>query len=195
MSDPDINENTNDYAKETKKANWGGSRTLWYTRRGSLKAVCHNIRDALDKVYYEQLEDDLVGNKQVTIREYFQHLDAIWCKMDTKAVTKITALFYEPWDQVMHITKFAKQLDRQQAYLKTTGINITEESKLQFYTKQILDRAMFDKRNIIEWEDRTKDMKTWALATKYFEQLVTSEERYTSMVGGTAKKARFESAA
>ena len=55
--------------------------------------------------------------------------------MDTNAVTKTSSSFYEPWDQVIHITKFAKQLDKQQVYQKSTGITITNESKLRFYTK------------------------------------------------------------
>ena len=153
-----------------------------------LKALWYNIRNALHKMYYEQLEADLLGYKQVTIHEYFQHLDALWCKMDTKAVIKMTASFYKTWDQVVHIRTFANQLDKQQVYLKTTGITITNESKLQVYTKQMLNSAMFNKRNIINWGDMIKSQKTWKLATKYFEKLVASKERYSSTVSRTAKK-------
>ena len=94
--------------------------------------------------------------------------------MDTKAVTKMTAAFNEPWNQVMHITKFAKQLTKQQASLQTTGINISDESKLKLYTDQIIHNEMFDKRDIIDWEDRIKAHKTWPEAIKYFQKLVTS---------------------
>ena len=93
---------------------------------------------------------------------------------------------------MVHIRTFANQLDKQQVYLKTTGITITNESKLQFYTRQMLNSAMFNKRNIIDWGDRIKSQKTWKLATNYFEKLVANEERHTSVVGGTAKKAHFE---
>ena len=55
--------------------------------------------------------------------------------MDTKIIKKMTESFYEPWDQVMHVTKFAKHLDEQQDYLKSAGIEITDASKLHFYTK------------------------------------------------------------
>ena len=59
-------------------------RTLSYTRRGSLKVVCHNIREALDEAYYNQLEDNLMGYKRVTIQDYFKHLDGVWHKVDTR---------------------------------------------------------------------------------------------------------------
>ena len=136
-----------------------------------------------------------MGYKRITIINYFKHLDGIWCKMDTKVVTKMTATFYEPWNQMMHIIKFAKQLDKQQAYLKTTGITILDKSTPQFYTKKMIDSKMFDKRDIIDWEDRTKNKKTWSTAPSYFQKIVASEESYTRVVGGPEKTARFESAA
>ena len=153
MSNPTTKKKWISLREETKKEEWGGFRTSWYTRRGALKAVCHNIREVLDVKYYEQLEDELMGYKEVSIRNYFEHLDAYWCKMNTKTVQKMTAEFYEPWDQQMHITKFAKRLDRHQAYLATAGIEITDESKLQFYIEQMVDCAMFEKREIVAWEN------------------------------------------
>ena len=113
MTDSAISAITRYFDKETKKAEWGSWRFSWYTRRGALRAVCHNIREALNEAHYKQLEDDLMSYKRVTIGDYIRHLDDVWCKMDTKAVTKMTAAFYEPSDQVMHITKFAKQLTKQ----------------------------------------------------------------------------------
>ena len=64
----------------------------------------------------------------------------------------------------MHVTKFAKNLEEQHKYLKTTGVAIYKESKLQFYTEQMIDSGMFDKKDITDWEDNVKDDKTWAKA-------------------------------
>ena len=41
----------------------------------------------------------------------------------------------------------------------------------------------------------TKGNKTWPKATKYFQNLVSSDEMYTNMDGGTAKSAFFDSTA
>ena len=62
-----------------------------------------------------------MGYKLVTIRDHFKHLDGTWCKMDTKEVKKMTTAFYELWDQCMHVTKFANNLENQHKYLKTMG--------------------------------------------------------------------------
>ena len=109
-----------------------------------------------------------MGYRQVTIAEYFKYLDSSWCKMDTNEVKKTTATFYEPWNQSMHITTFVKHLNKQQEYLKTTGITISDKSKLTFYTEHMQDIRMFKKRDIINQEDRTKANKTWAEAKQYY---------------------------
>ena len=119
--------------KRKKKNRWNGYCTSWYTRQGLVKAVCHNIRKVLPKAYYEQLEDQLMRYKEVTILDYFNHLDEIWYKMNTKTVKKMTAEFYEPWIKNMHIAKFEKHLDERQEYLTNTGIKITDVVKLQLY--------------------------------------------------------------
>ena len=55
--------------------------------------------------------------------------------MDTKLVKQITAIMYEPSNQSTHITKFGKHLNKQQEYLKTTRITISNETKLKFHTE------------------------------------------------------------
>ena len=52
----------------------------------------------------------------------------------------------------------------------------------------MIDSERFDKRDIIEWEERTNDMKTWSNATKYFQKLVANKETYANLVGSTATK-------
>ena len=116
--------------------------------------------------------------------------------MDIKTVKKVTATCYEPWDQCMHVTKLAKNLEQNQKDLKTTGISISDESKLQFYTEQIIENGgMFDKKDIIEWKDKIQADKTRAKAKECFQKLVASEERYASVTGRNAINARFKSAA
>ena len=61
---------------------------------------------------------------------------------------------------MVYITKFAKQLGKLPNYFKITCITISDESKLHFYTDQTIDRGVFNKRDIIDWEDRTEANKT-----------------------------------
>ena len=78
-----------------------------------MDAVSHNIRKALPVAYYKQLKDTLFGYKEVSPRNYFDHLDGHWCMTDTKIIKMMTKSFYEPWNQIDHVTKFAQRLDKQ----------------------------------------------------------------------------------
>ena len=176
MTDPTIMEAGLDFEKEGKKLEQNEKRTSWYTQQDALHSVCNNIRAPLDKAYYEQLEN-LMGYKIITVQDNFKHLGSTQYKMDTEEVKKTTAKFYEPWNQIMQITKFRKYLDKDQAYLKTVEINVSDKSKLQFYVWQMLGIRMFKKRNIISKEDTTKVSKTQPEETKYLQKLVASNER------------------
>ena len=70
--------------------------------------------------------------------------------MDTKTRKKMRAEFYKPWDQITHISKFGKHLTKEQKYLRTWGIEIDDEEKIQFYIEQMIDSCMFEKKDIIE---------------------------------------------
>ena len=69
---------------------------------------------------------------------------------------------------------------------------INEARKVQLYSEQMVDSGMFDKRDIIEWEDVSD--KTYTHATYYFEARMDEEDTYTDVIRGTTKKTRFESA-
>ena len=56
----------------------------------------------------------------------------------------------------------------------------------------MINDCMFEKRKIIELE--TRPNKTYKEAKMFFEKLVNNDDIYTNVVGGTAKRTRFESA-
>ena len=82
-------------------------------------------------------------------------------------------------------------MTKEQKYLRTCGIEIDNEAKNQFYVEQMIDSCMFEKKDIIEWENWQN--KTFSEAKAFFEQLVDDDDIYTNVVGGTAKRTRFES--
>ena len=178
--------------KDRLRVEWNMYKTACFTRLGACYAICENICRALFEKCYEQLENELMGYTEVPIFAYFDHLDKRWYRMDTKTRKKMHAEFYEPWDHVMYISKFGKYLIKERKYLKTCGIEINDEAKIQFYIDQMIDSCMFENKDIIKWENW--ENKTFKEAKAFFEQLVDDDDIYTNVVGGTAKRARFESA-
>ena len=57
----------------------------------------------------------------------------------------------------------------------------------------MLNSGFFDKHILMRWEKHVPARKTWERAKTYFKKWTKREEVYDLSIGGTAKKAQFES--
>ena len=75
-------------------------------------------------------------------------------------------------------------------------LSITDEDKLQFYLEQMYDSNMFDKAEMMEWEQQPINIKTdYPLAKQHFELKVKAHDTYlqNSSSGATGRN-KYESA-
>ena len=110
-------------------------------------------------------------------------------------IQKMKQRFYRGWQEGEHITAFATRLDREQKELARQKVIITNDDQLQHYILEMYDSNQFDRKELTDWEKKDEYNKTWDEATEYFEDIVADIDAYDENRGGTAKKARFESAA
>jgi hypothetical protein len=95
----------------------------------------------------------------------------------------------------MHIMAFGLKLDKEQKYLELLGIFISNKDKIQFYMKQIYVSDIFDKKEMVDWEDKTILIKDdYNEAKLYFKNLVKDFKTYTQNSGGTSSNQGYESA-
>ena len=195
--DDDITDDMDDHERKRMEANHNERQEAWYTRKGALRGLCTNIRDALDEKYYIQLKKAVIGYKRVTIKQYINHLDVKWCKLDTKVIKQMKDHYYRGWQQEHEesIHEFIKRLDEDQEALLVDGIKISDDDKMQHYMEQMYDCGIFDIKDFRTWEEMDPAEQTWDTAVDYFEGIVESMETFKENMGGTAKKAKFESAA
>jgi hypothetical protein len=66
--------------------------------------------------------------------------------------------YYKEWDGKIHLTAFGKRLDDNQV-IKRFGITISDKDKLQFYLKQMYALNHFNKKEMMEWENKTIKIK------------------------------------
>ena len=110
LYDPAITAATSDYQRDKKTAIRNEEIRWWYVRRGCHWGLNKNIMDALDKEYYDELDDDRTEYKKVKPIDTINHLKNEWVKIDTGAVKKMKASFYEEWDPDENIKKFTATL-------------------------------------------------------------------------------------
>jgi hypothetical protein len=134
---------------------WDKERASWYIQKGFICGMMMNMRDALNETYYSQLKHVTTAYRNMTPIQILKHLDTRWCPLNVRAKKQLKVEFYADWDSlVMHITAFGLKLDKEQKQLKLLGIAISGKDKLQFYMEQIYASNMFDKKEMIDWENK-----------------------------------------
>jgi hypothetical protein len=95
----------------------------------------------------------------------------------------------------MHLTAFGRKLDKEQARIDRLGVVISDDDELQFYMEQIYSSNCFDKKEMVDWENKPINIKDdYNEAKLYFEGLVRDLETYTQNSGGGSGKMGYESA-
>ncbi len=59
----------------------------------------------------------------------------------------------------MHLTAFGIKLDKEQARINRLGVVISDKDKLQFYMEQMYSSNCFDKKEMVDWENKPINIK------------------------------------
>ena len=95
----------------------------------------------------------------------------------------------------MHLIAFGMKLDKEQARIDRLGVVISNKDKLQFYMEQIYVSNCFDKKEMVDWENKPINIKDdYNEAKLYFEGLVQDFKTYTQNSGSDSGKRGYESA-
>ena len=194
--DPAVTNATPTHERKRREEEWELVRTSWFIRKGFLRGVVDNLRDALDEQYYSQLKHRLTAYRNVTPFQILNHLNDRWCPLDVQAKKELKKTYYTKWDADEHLTAFGKRLDDDQIALVRSDVTIADDDKLQFYLEEIYDSNRFDKQEMLTWEQQPPAIKTdYDEAKAYFERIVKATDTYEQNAGGgTAGRNRYESA-
>ena len=134
------------------------THVLVYSQR--IPQGCHaNLRDVIDEQFYSQLKHGHTAYHKTTPFQILKHLNSTWCPLNVKAKKKLKDAYFAQWAHHKHLTAFGKRLDNDQTALIRSNITISDEDKLQFYIEQMYDSNMFDKAEMMEWEQQPINIK------------------------------------
>ena len=150
------------------------------------------VREAVDPTYVEELDDDYVGYSGQTIKTIIQHLRNEWCIVTTLEKKQAAQAFHAKWDLASHITKFARELDKQQKLCRDIGVPAAEATKIQHYVESMYASEMFDDKEMQAWEVKPSAEKTWDAAKTHFVTIYKSKEKFNAE--RAARSGGFESA-
>jgi hypothetical protein len=160
LYDPAVTDATPTHEHKRREEKWELIRTSWFIRKGFLRGVVNNLRDALDEQYYSQLKHRLTAYCNVMPLQILYHLNDRWCPLDVQAKKELKKNYYSKWDADEHLTAFGKRLDDDQRSLVRSDVTIADDDKLQFYLEEIYDSNRFDKQEMLTWEQQPPAIKT-----------------------------------
>ena len=120
---------------------------------GYRQGFSHNFRNAFDNKYYEQLYQEVFKFKMITPRQFIEHLEKKWVKMDVFVIKRLRVQYLRGWEEEEHIMSFRVRLLREQKiYMDyATPIVITDEELGQHYLEEVLKRTdIFGEKCITE---------------------------------------------
>jgi hypothetical protein len=127
---PTITNATLTHKHKRKEEEWELIRTSWFIRKGFLRGVVDNLRDALDKQYYSQLKHCLTAYCNITPFLILEHLNERWCPLNVQAKKVLKKEYYTKYDADEHLTAFGKCLNDDQRALVQLDVTIAENDKL-----------------------------------------------------------------
>ncbi len=133
--DPAVTNTTPTHKRKRCEEEWELVRTSWLIRKGFLRGVVDNLRDALNEQYYSQLKHRLTAYCNITLFQILNHLNNRWCPLDVQAKKELKKKYYSKWDADKHLTAFGKRLDDNQRSLVRSDVTIADNNKLKFYTR------------------------------------------------------------
>jgi hypothetical protein len=138
------------------------------------------VREAVDAAYVEELDDDYIGYGAQTIKTILEHLRTEWCVVTTLEKKQASAAFHVQWDLTSHITKFSRELDKQQKLCRDIGVPAPDATKVQYYVEGMYSSDMFDDKEMQAWELKPSADKTWDSAKTHFVTLYKSKEKFNA---------------
>jgi len=122
--DPNITNTTSTNTRKRIEQQWECTGKTWAIRKGFLRGVAANFRDALDENWYSQLKSVHTAYHNTTPIQILQHLETRWCLLDVHAKKNLCLAYYTEWDSEIHLTAFGKCLNDDQICIKRFGITV-----------------------------------------------------------------------
>lgn len=195
--DPDIDDTMLESARKQAEAQWDDRLICIATRRGALRGVKENFMDAVDEKYYEELEDRYDGYKNVSIKDFFHHLNSVWCVLGLDAVDSEKKHYYRDvtFDKNNTVAKFVKTLNNEQANLERDDINISEADKQHHFLMQVRKSRKFSNHEWKTYNKKPAAQRTWNLTAAHFKELEIEDETFDADEAiGSIRGGGYESA-
>ena len=126
------------------------------------------IVKAYTPCWIEEIKDDILEFTVKSAKEMLDHLVTQCLKVTNhekkKLIKNTEFLLLAEEDVTVYFTK----LEKEQVKLKAMGINWDDTQKVTQAVEEMYNSHIFDKIQLMEWEDKAETNKTWENCRKCF---------------------------
>ena len=126
------------------------------------------IVGAVDEPYIIERKKDYVGYSNETPKSILHHIKKNWCKITTLQKGKALALMREPWDYIIPLSAYETQLDKAMLRCEEMGVPQVDSDKIQTYVQSMYGSGIFEEKEMVVWENRLANIKSWEQCKLYF---------------------------
>lgn len=162
---------------ETAQSEW---QTLQHVRRIAVNLVA----DAIEPVYYAELDDPDEGLNDVEVRDLIDHIRDRFCQIDQSDIDKNMDTFNEGIDPSLPLSVYIRKQENCQDFANDARVPISEETMVTTGTKHALQCGDFTEA-WKTWNRRAAIDKTWPNWKTHWTQAFNENRAIQRLTGGS----------
>ena len=176
--------------REARRTEWLAEHDIF---GGFEDASKDKLIEAYDEAYFSAIKHPIFGLSNVTVNEMLNHLESQCLALTSRDKEDKLSEMKQKWNQDDDITIFFNNLEQSEEELNDDyEIEYPIHLKILHAIKEMKDSNVFTEEQIMDWEDKEEEDKTWVHLQNYFGKLWKRRQRYA---GSNARKHGYESAA
>ena len=139
----------------------------------------YKLEEAFDEAYFSTLKDELFGDAGQTVASMLHHLNKQCLALTGREKKEKMDTINLEWNQDDDIeTYFVKADKLEEELLLDYGITWPTSMKITQVIDQMYASNVFSEDDMMDWEDKDDDEKTWIHLQSYFKRKWTKKRRY-----------------
>lgn len=150
------------------------------------------VEEAYDATYIKALKDDFLGFSHCSVRDMLDELDSHCLSLTTNEKQSKLKAAVPAWDQDEDTDVFFNALEDCEDKLRKLKIEWPISHKIGHAVTEMTNSGVFNEDDIMDWEDKPEDDKTWVHCQAYWNRIYKKRKRFNNL---KPKQHGFEGAA
>ena len=181
---PDIPPGTTSAIRERLRAENETAQHEWQTLQHVRRIAVNLVADAIEPVYYAELDDPDEGLNDVEVRDLIDHIRDRYCQIDQSDIDKNLDTFNQGIDPSLPLSVYIRKQENCQDFANDARVPISQETMVSTGTKHALQCGDFTEA-WKAWNRQAAVNKTWPNWKTHWTQAFNENRAIQRLTGGS----------